>query len=136
MNYELRAYIGLSRIKNTIDRDSNRLVKKYGLSLAQFAVMEALFHKGDMCVGEVREVILSSSGTMPVIVRNLKKKSLLLSYKDEEDKRKEMLSLTDKGRDLISEVFPENKEIIEGYFENLSKKEIRDFIKLLQKMKV
>lgn len=136
MNYELRAYIGLSRIKNTIDRDSNRLVKKYGLSLAQFAVMEALFHKGDMCVGEVREVILSSSGTMPVIVRNLKKKSLLLSYKDEEDKRKEMLSLTDKGRDLISEVFPENKEIIKGYFENLSKKEIRDFIKLLQKMKV
>lgn len=136
MNYELRAYIGLSRIKNTIDRDSNRLVKKYGLSLAQFAVMEALFHKGDMCVGEVREVILSSSGTMPVIVRNLKKKSLLLSYKDEEDKRKEILSLTDKGRDLISEVFPENKEIIKGYFENLSKKEIRDFIKLLQKMKV
>lgn len=136
MNYELRAYIGISRIKNTIDRDSNRLVKKYGLSLAQFAVMEALFHKGDMCVGEVREVILSSSGTMPVIVRNLKKKSLLLSYKDEEDKRKEMLSLTDKGRDLISEVFPENKEIIKGYFENLSKKEIRDFIKLLQKMKV
>lgn len=136
MNYELRAYIGLSRIKNAIDRDSNRLVKKYGLSLAQFAVMEALFHKGDMCVGDVREVILSSSGTMPVIVRNLKKKSLLLSYKNEEDKRKEMLSLTDKGRDLISEVFPENKKIIEGYFENLSKKEIRDFIKFLQKMEV
>ena len=36
-------------------------------------VLEALYSKGDMSVGEVRERILSSVGTIPLIVNNLVK---------------------------------------------------------------
>lgn len=136
MNYELRSYIGISRLKNEIDAKSNKLVKEYGLSLPQFAVMEALYYKKDMSVGQVREKILSSSGTMPVIIRNLKKKSYLISYKDKEDKRREILSLTNEGKKLIEEIFPENKKIIEKSFENLSRDEIKDFVKILKKLEV
>lgn len=136
MNYELRAFIGIARIKNSIDRSSNNLMKDYNLSLPQFAVMEALYHRGDMCVGDVKDKILSTSGTMPVIVRNLKKKEYLISYKDLKDKRKEILSLTNKGRILMDEIFPKNKKIIEGYFKNLSKDEIKVMIRLMKKMEV
>ncbi|MBS5988585.1 MarR family winged helix-turn-helix transcriptional regulator [Anaerococcus hydrogenalis] len=136
MNYELRSYIGISRLKNEIDAKSNKLVKEYGLSLPQFAVMEALYHKKDMSVGQVREKILSSSGTMPVIIRNLKKKSYLISYKDKDDKRREILSLTNEGKKLIEEIFPKNKKIIEKSFENLSRDEIKDFVKILKKLEV
>lgn len=136
MNYELRSYIGISRLKNEIDAKSNKLVKEYGLSLPQFAVMEALYHKKDMSVGQVREKILSSSGTMPVIIRNLKKKSYLISYKDKDDKRREILSLTNEGKKLIEEIFPKNKKIIEKSFENLSRDEIKDFVKMLKKLEV
>ncbi|WP_276876901.1 MarR family winged helix-turn-helix transcriptional regulator [Anaerococcus hydrogenalis] len=136
MNYELRSYIGISRLKNEIDAKSNKLVKEYGLSLPQFAVMDALYHKKDMSVGQVREKILSSSGTMPVIIRNLKKKSYLISYKDKEDKRREILSLTNEGKKLIEEIFPKNKKIIEKSFENLSRDEIKDFVKILKKLEV
>lgn len=136
MNYELRSYIVISRLKNEIDAKSNKLVKEYGLSLPQFAVMEALYHKKDMSVGQVREKILSSSGTMPVIIRNLKKKSYLISYKDKEDKRREILSLTNEGKKLIEEIFPKNKKIIEKSFENLSRDEIKDFVKILKNLEV
>lgn len=136
MNYELRSYIGISRLKNEIDAKSNKLVKEYGLSLPQFAVMEDLYHKKDMSVGQVREKILSSSGTMPVIIRNLKKKSYLISYKDKEDKRREILSLTNEGKKLIEEIFPKNKKIIEKSFENLSRDEIKEFVKILKKLEV
>lgn len=136
MNYELRSYIVISRLKNEIDAKSNKLVKEYGLSLPQFAVMEALYHKKDMSVGQVREKILSSSGTMPVIIRNLKKKSYLISYKDKDDKRREILSLTNEGKKLIEEIFPKNKKIIEKSFENLSRDEIKDFVKILKKLEV
>lgn len=136
MNYELRSYIGISRLKNEIDAKSNKLVKEYGLSLPQFAVMEALYHKKDMSVGQVREKILSSSGTMPVIIRNLKKKSYLISYKDKDDKRREILSLTNEGKKLIEEIFPKNKKIIEKSFENLSRDEIKDFVKILKNLEV
>lgn len=136
MNYELRTFIGISRLKNFIDRKSNILVKEYGLSLPQFAVMEALFHRGDMCVGDVKDKILSSSGTMPVIVRNLKKKNLISSYKDKDDKRREMLILTEEGKELIEEIFPKNEDIIRESFDGLSKEEVKDMIRLLRKLGV
>ncbi|WP_243344068.1 MarR family transcriptional regulator [Anaerococcus sp. AGMB09787] len=136
MNYELRTFIGISRLKNSIDRKSNILVKEYGLSLSQFAVMEALFHRGDMCIGDVKDKILSSSGTMPVIVRNLKKKNLISSYKDKDDKRREILILTEEGKELIEEIFPKNEDIIRESFDGLSKEEVKDMIRLLRKLGV
>ena len=74
---ELKLLIGLHRVCNEIDRRSSQLVSKYNLSLGQFAVLEALYHKGDLSVGEVQRKILSSSGTMPVIIRNLEKRGYL-----------------------------------------------------------
>lgn len=136
MNYKLRAFIGISRLKNSLDRKSSKLMREYDLSLPQFAVMEALYSKGDMCVGEVKSKILSTSGTMPVIVRNLKKKEYLISYKDKNDKRREILSLTDKGYDLINEIFPKNQNIIEDSFDKLSNDEMKEFVRLLKKTEV
>ena len=46
---ELKILIGLHRVSNEIDRRTTRIVKCYGLSMGQFAVLEALFHKGDPC---------------------------------------------------------------------------------------
>lgn len=136
MNYKLRAFIGISRLKNSIDKKSSKLMREYDLSLPQFAVMEALYSKGDQCVGDVKKKILSTSGTMPVIVRNLKKKDYLISYKDKEDRRREILSLTKKGYDLIDEIFPKNQKIIEDSFNKLSKDEMKDFVRLLKKTEV
>ncbi|MDY3006823.1 MULTISPECIES: MarR family winged helix-turn-helix transcriptional regulator [Anaerococcus] len=134
MNYELRAFIGISRLKNSIDKRSSKLMREYDLSLPQFAVMEALYSKGDMCIGEVKKKILSTSGTMPIIVRNLKKKDYIFSYKDKKDKRREILSLTKKGYELINEIFPRNQKIIEDSFNNLNSNEMKDFVKLLKKI--
>ena len=52
---ELKILIGLHRVSNEIDRRTTRIVKCYGLSMGQFAVLEALFHKGDLTIGHVQE---------------------------------------------------------------------------------
>ena len=52
---ELKILIGLHRVSNEIDRRTTRIVKCYGLSMGQFAVLEALFHKGDLTIGQVQE---------------------------------------------------------------------------------
>ena len=51
---ELKILIGLHRVSNEIDRRTTRIVKCYGLSMGQFAVLEALFHKGDLTIGQVQ----------------------------------------------------------------------------------
>ena len=56
-----------------MDKKTSKIAAEYNLTFSQFMVLEALYSKGDMSVGEVRERILSSVGTIPLIVNNLVK---------------------------------------------------------------
>ena len=131
---ELKILIGMHRAVNKIDGRTIKIVKQYGLSLGQFAVLEALYYKGDMTVGQVQEKILSTSGTIPVIIKNLEKSGYITHRADECDKRKCILHITDKGADLIKQVFPENKEMIINSFNNLSDNEKDELLRLLKKL--
>lgn len=131
---DLKILIALHRVVNAVDSKTAKLVKAYGLSLGQFAVLEVLYHKGEMTVGQVQKKILSSTGTIPVIIKNLEKRQLISHKKDENDKRKCILSITNKGRDLISEVFPKNKEYIIDYFKTMKESEKKEFLRLMKKL--
>lgn len=109
---ELKILIGLHRAVNDIDRQSARIFAEHGLTVGQFAVLEALYHKGDLTVGQVQAKILSSGGTMPLIVRNLEKNGYLTRLSDPADKRCCILHLTDKGRERIETVYPKNEALI------------------------
>lgn len=109
---ELKIFIGMSRALNKINRATNKVYLKYGLTSGQFAVLEALYHKGDLSIGDVQDKILSTSGTIPVIVKNLEKEGYLQKSNDEKDKRKFILNITEKGRKLMDLVYPENEAII------------------------
>ena len=131
---DLKILIALHRVVNAVDSKTAKLVKAYGLSLGQFGVLEVLYHKGEMTVGQVQKKILSSTGTIPVIIKNLEKRQLISHKKDENDKRKCILSITNKGRDLISEVFPKNKEYIIDYFKTMKESEKKEFLRLMKKL--
>lgn len=129
----LSILIGLHRMVNSIDRQTARITSDYGLTLDQFGVLEALYHKGDLTVGETQASILSSTGTIPVVVKNLEKRGLLIRHRGEEDKRKIFLHLTDEGRALIEQAYPVNEKMIIEEFGIYSDNEIDAFLKLLLK---
>ena len=130
---ELKIYIGLHRTLNHIDKMCNKLFAEYNLTMSQFAVLEALYHKGELSIGEVQEKILSSCGTMPLIVRNLEKRDLIIKRTDPSDKRKTLLSLTENGRLLITEVYPKNEEIIVNMMKIWTEDEKSDLATLFKK---
>lgn len=132
---ELKIFIGLSRARKKIGSKSSRLFIKYGLTEPQFGVLEALYHKGPLSIGDIQEKILSSSGTIPVIIRNLEKSGYLTKKKDTEDKRKYIVEITENGRRLMDEVFPQNKKIICDAINNrLSVEEQKMLVELLKKL--
>ncbi len=130
---ELKILIGVHRVANAIDRQTIRIVSRYGLSLGQFAVLEALYHKGNMSVGEVQKKILSTSGTIPLIVDHLEKKGYLVRQQDCMDKRRCLLSLTDAGRRLIEQVYPQNEEMILAQMSGWTDPEKELLVELLKK---
>ena len=64
-----------------------------------------------MSVGEVRERILSSVGTIPLIVNNLVKMNYVERMCNEKDRRVCILHLTQEGYDVISKIVPRNEAV-------------------------
>lgn len=130
---ELKIFIGMSRALSKINKATSKIYTKYGLTSGQFAVLEALYHKGDLSVGEVQDKILSSSGTIPIIVKNLQKEDLLEKNNDNRDKRRIMLHITEKGRDLMDIVYPENEATIISMINIWSEEEQKQILKHMKK---
>ncbi|MDO5302211.1 MAG: MarR family transcriptional regulator [Tissierellia bacterium] len=133
-NIELKILVGLHRNVNKIDRKTKKLVAKHGLTLSQFMVLEVLYAKGDMTVGEVRDKILSTVGTISLIVNNLVKQGYVERLGDEKDRRVSILHLTPEGREIIGRVFPENQQLIEESMAKLSEDEKKQLLYILKKM--
>src|SRR6516165_7220504 len=60
----LNAYVKLARAANTALAFARVGLEESGLSLGQFAVLEALYHVGPLNLGELARRILTSSGNL------------------------------------------------------------------------
>ena len=123
--------IGIHRIVKDLDRETARISASYGLTFPQFMVLEALLHKENMTVGEIKETILSSNGTIPVIIKNLESMKLVERITDPSDRRKSNILLTPKGRELIEQICPENDRMFTERFSVWSSSEKKELIRLI-----
>ena len=133
---EMKILIGLHRNVNALDKKTSKIAAEYNLTFSQFMVLEALYSKGDMSVGEVRERILSSVGTIPLIVNNLVKMNYVERMCNEKDRRVCILHLTQEGYDVISKIVPRNEAMIAESMEVLDQEEKEKLLYLLKKIGV
>src|SRR3989338_5797386 len=101
----LRSHIELSRTFLKIRAKETAWMEAQGLTLPQFAILEALYHLGNLNVGQITKLILSTPGNITVVVKNLASKKLIRVAPSEEDRRVKMLEITEEGSDLISPAF-------------------------------
>lgn len=119
----LKTLIAISRSYQTILKRLNKVFKEGGLTPSQFGVLEALYHKGDLRIGEIIEKILSTGGNMTVVIDNLEKSGMVKRYQDPNDRRASIISITEKGRRKIEEIFPIHLEELNNALINLSLEE-------------
>ncbi|EAT16518.1 MarR family winged helix-turn-helix transcriptional regulator [Desulfuromonas acetoxidans] len=104
-----------------------------GLSISQFGVLETLYHLGPMCQRDLGRKILKSSGNITTVIDNLEKRQLVERRRLETDRRYFQVHLTEKGRTLIAQVFPEHVERIVERFSVLSADEQEQLAMLCKK---
>lgn len=131
---ELKIIIGMHRNINCIDKKTSNIALKNGLTFSQFAVLEALYTKGDLSVGIIRKLILSSVGTIPLIINNLVKMNYVKRRSVKYDRRICIISLTDKGREIIKNIIPQNIKIIKSYMSILTDEEKENLLYLMKKL--
>ena len=116
----LLTYSRLMRAANSLRTTAARQLDPTGLTLSQFAVLEALYHLGPMSLSEVAKKILTTGGNLTMVSSNLEKQGLVSRKCSTEDARVYILSLTPKGKKLIAEIFPEHAAAITAAVEALS----------------
>jgi len=105
-----------------------------GLTLSQFAVLEALYHLGAMYQTTVARKVLKTKGNITLVVTNLERARYLRRRRDEHDRRRTILELTPAGSTLMADYFP---RIARGFAEAaavLSPDEQETLIRLAKKL--
>ncbi|MFZ4855945.1 MAG: MarR family winged helix-turn-helix transcriptional regulator [Desulfuromonadaceae bacterium] len=101
----LNTYTKLMRAAESVTTRVHRVLAAPKLTISQFGVLEALYHKGPLCQKDIAIKILKSTGNITLVIDNLEKTGLVRRERDCEDRRYVTIHLTDTGLKLITTVF-------------------------------
>ncbi|MGE5314783.1 MAG: MarR family winged helix-turn-helix transcriptional regulator [Acidobacteriota bacterium] len=133
-DHALALWVKLARTHSLMLRLSARDISRYGLTQPQFAVIEALGHLGPMKISVLGAKMLVTGGNMTIVIDNLEKSGLVQRVRCIDDRRATTISLTEKGEELFSSIFPQHAEFVADTLSVLTDKEIEELSALLKKL--
>jgi MarR family 2-MHQ and catechol resistance regulon transcriptional repressor len=98
----------LARASNAVAEHARAHAAEHELSAGEFGVLEALYHKGDLLLGELQRKILVSSGGVTYLVDRLSARGLVERRDHPDDRRARHVMLTRQGRELMDRIWPEH----------------------------
>lgn len=130
----LDTYIKLSRAADAVHGRVNQHLSEHELTTSQFGVLEALYHLGPMQIGEIGTKILKSSGNMTLVIDNLIKRGLVYRERNPDDRRCIQVHLTERGKRLLDELWPNHAQGIIDAFAVLTLGEQEQLAALCRKL--
>lgn len=130
----MKTWMQVFRTYNKIRAKESIYIQSFDLTMNQFQVLEVLYHRGNLTIGAITKLTLSTPGNITVVVKNLKRDELIVSLPDENDKRASILSITHKGKAIIEKLFPQHAQNFEEYFKVLQEDELETLFTLLKKL--
>lgn len=129
----LRVWVVLARAYAAVEARAAADAARHGFTLAEFGVLETLYHKGPLRLGEVQRRLLVSSGGVTYLVDRLVRRGLVERRAVPDDRRTREAALTAKGRRLMSRIFPQHASCIADALAGLSPAEQNRLRGLLRK---
>jgi MarR family 2-MHQ and catechol resistance regulon transcriptional repressor len=108
----LSAYINFQRASDSISARLDAQIGASGLTMGQFAVLEALLHLGPMSQRLLGRKLLRSGGNVTIVIDNLAKRGWVRRERRPDDRRSIIVHLSAPGRRLIQRLFPEHARTI------------------------
>lgn len=130
----LKLWVVLSRAYDSIAAHLHADIARHDLTLMEFGILEVLYHKGPLLLGEVQRRILVSSGGITYLVDRLEAKGLVARRTCDHDRRARYATLTPAGEEFIGRIFPEHASRIDSLMSELSPEEQTELIGLLRRL--
>ena len=130
----LKLWVVLARSFNAVSARLAEDIARHELTQTEFAILEVLYHKGPLLLGEVQKKILVTSGGITYLVDRLVEKGFVKREECAEDRRARYAVLTPAGTALIKKIFPQHTAAVERALSGLTLAEQREATGLLRKL--
>ena len=108
----LKLWVVLNRASAALAAHARANITTHDLTVTEFAILDALHHKGPMLLGEVQKKVLVSSGGTTFLIDKLEKRGLVRRAPCASDRRARYAELTPAGSKLVADIFPAHAEVI------------------------
>src|ERR1700752_1574884 len=105
-----------------------------GIDDTDFRILEALLNKGPLPVNTIGPKVYLTPGSISTAVDRLVERGLVSRVQSPEDRRVRVVSLTPRGKRLITPVFRKHAAEIREVFAGASPKELRTLETILKKI--
>jgi len=102
--------VSLRKITQAISLHSKDLNRRYGLTGPQLVILNEISHHESLSVTELARAISLSQATVTDILNRLEKKGLVERTRNDADRRRGMIRLTPKCREILSQAPPALQE--------------------------
>lgn len=130
----IHVWLVLWKAAHAVEQNARSSVSALGLGLSDFAVLEALLHKGPQPVNTIGKKVLLTSGSITTAIDRLESRKLVRRRAHSEDRRARMVELAEKGTRLIECAFGQHARDMEEVMAVLSADERVELMRLLKKL--
>lgn len=81
------------------------MLNALGITYPQYLVLMVLWERDNQPVNDIAHRLLLETNTVTPLLQRMEKLGIVVRKKGEQDKRQQIVSLTDKGRDMEEEAF-------------------------------
>jgi MarR family transcriptional regulator, 2-MHQ and catechol-resistance regulon repressor len=127
-------WLVLWKAYDSLRRHAEKHIATLPLGMSEFAILEALLHKGPLPVNTLGGLVRLTSGSASVAMDRLEKKGLVERKNHPGDRRTRVVHLTAQGRKLIEIAFTDHAAAMEQAAAGLSTRERADLLRLLKKL--
>ncbi len=127
-------WLVLWKAARAVEQNAISSISGLGLGLSDFAVLEALFHKGAQPVNVIGKRILLTSGSITTAIDRLESRKLVHRTPHPVDQRTRIVQLTDRGKRLIEDAFRRHALDMEEIMAVLTPSERLELTRLLKKV--
>lgn len=122
------------RANRAIEEALKADMTSYGMRASEFQVLEFLYNRGPHPIQKIGESANLASSSITYVVDKLEEKGLLKRVRSSTDRRVILVELTDSGKELMDDIFPQHLDFIRNIFTTCDDQEIIQLGSLMRKI--
>jgi DNA-binding MarR family transcriptional regulator len=129
--YSVILWYRIFRIYKNNTTETNKILKKWDISNAQFEVISRIAAAGTLSQQELADQLLVTKANITQLIKKLEQMDLI---KKEKEWKTNYISLTEKGETIYREANSVLEDFQKDFFKNLSIEEKKKLLHLLRKV--